>query len=40
VVTVPLFFVPDYNIYNTDKVTNVLIGATLELNYNILQPVQ
>ena len=40
VVTIPLFFVQEYNVYNTTKVDNVLIGATLELNYTVLKSVE
>lgn len=38
-ITVPLFYVEDFNIYNSAKVDNVLIGATQILEYRILQPV-
>ena len=40
VITLPLYFVEDFNIYNSAKVDNVLIGPTWALHYRVLKPVQ
>ncbi|PJF43671.1 MAG: hypothetical protein CUN55_07935 [Phototrophicales bacterium] len=40
VVGIPLWVGQDYMIYNSDVVTNVIVGAPLVLEYRLLQPVQ
>lgn len=38
--TIPLLVGQDYMVWNTTRVTNVIVGATLALEYRLLQPVE